>query len=719
MKHLAFGGVVRRISWTLVSAFMLQLLVLANPRPSQAQVTALPSVAILDFGSYPGVRVGNVQTRNATDAVWLEMNRAGGYDIAPRATVNEELNKLDLTGAPDRSSLQRIGQSLGVKYILSGDITDIRFLDAPRRAKATISLRLTDVASGEFVNGAIQAGLSPIPSAGTQPDDETLVSQAITAAAFSAVKTVREYTLPEATILTNRGNTEVRLNRGGRDGIAPGLEMIVVRGTEKVGRVRITSVQATSSEAQVLDAGKGIRPQDKAIAVFSLPGLVVSPSGEFQKVAVPDVDRFSIRKPKQKSLVQTVIGVAAAVALGAFITRTASSNNGAGIVGVNARAYAEYSIATSNDPLAARVELRWRAAPDVPQNNVIEYHIYRNEEIIGVTPRNQLTFVDSPSRVGQVTFNEISYAGGIFIPGATTTAGGTTNGGGANAGGNNAGGNNAGGNNAGGNNAGGGNGNDPSIPNSLRQITRDVAPLTVGVTHRYRVSVLYKQVVAADLSLGGGGGGGLGGGGGIGGGGLGGGGLGGGGGIGGGGLGGGGGIGGGGLGGGGGIGGGGIGGGGIGGGGNAGGGQNGTQLLYRESNVEAVSGPVTPIARPGITGPTTDQDLRRVVVTFRTVQGANEYCVEFSDSPNFKKKVQMAPFIAPFAAGLDSRTEAYNIFDAFPRASRIYFRVGARNAIDAPGPVGKDTPNADSFVYSQDGSVFGRLPLPPGPPSTP
>ena len=190
----------------------------------------------------------------------------------------------------------------------------------------------------------------------------------------------------------------------------------------------------------------------------------------------------------------------------------------------------------------------------------------------------------------------------------------------------------------------------------------------------------------ADASSGGGGGGGLGGGGGIGGGG------------------------------------GGIGGGGGnigGGGGNAGGGQNGTTLLYRESNVEAVSGPVTPIARPGITGPTADQDLRRIVVTFRTVQGANEYCVEFSDTPNFKKKVQMVPFIAPFAAGLESRTEAYNIFDAFPRATRIYFRVGARNAIDAPGPVGKDTPNADSFVYSQDGSAFGRLPLPPGPPSTP
>ncbi|MFY7953256.1 MAG: hypothetical protein ACOVT5_12180, partial [Armatimonadaceae bacterium] len=119
MKQLAFGSYGKRISWTLVTSMLLQFVLFAFPRVGDAQVAALPSVAILDFGSYPGVRAGSLYTRTATDAVWLEMNRGGGYDITPRATVNEELQKLDLPTVNARGSIQRIGQALGVKYVLS------------------------------------------------------------------------------------------------------------------------------------------------------------------------------------------------------------------------------------------------------------------------------------------------------------------------------------------------------------------------------------------------------------------------------------------------------------------------------------------------------------------------------------------------------------------------------------------------------------------------
>jgi hypothetical protein len=136
--------------------------------------------------------------------------------------------------------------------------------------------------------------------------------------------------------------------------------------------------------------------------------------------------------------------------------------------------------------------------------------------------------------------------------------------------------------------------------------------------------------------------------------------------------------------------------------------------------VEATSGAVTPIARPGVTGPTVDQDLRRVTVSFRTTPGANEYVAEFSSRPDFKNKVQKGPFTAPYLSGIDSRTETFDISTEFRNlrsGDRVYYRVGGRNAGDLPGPVGKDTPNAGDFVYSQDGSAFGKLPTPPGPPS--
>ena len=53
------------------------------------------------------------------------MSRGGGYDITPRSTVIEELSKLDITLPTNNIGLLRLGQSLGVSYIVTGDITDV------------------------------------------------------------------------------------------------------------------------------------------------------------------------------------------------------------------------------------------------------------------------------------------------------------------------------------------------------------------------------------------------------------------------------------------------------------------------------------------------------------------------------------------------------------------------------------------------------------------
>jgi hypothetical protein len=52
----------------------------------------------------------------------------------------------------------------------------------------TLSVRLTDVASGELANGAIESGTSPEPPAGFQPDDDTLINQALSNAASMPFK---------------------------------------------------------------------------------------------------------------------------------------------------------------------------------------------------------------------------------------------------------------------------------------------------------------------------------------------------------------------------------------------------------------------------------------------------------------------------------------------------------------------------------------------------
>ena len=216
-----------------------------------------------------------------------------------------------------------------------------------------------------------------------------------------------------------------------------------------------------------------------------------------------------------------------------------------------------------------------------------------------------------------------------------------------------------------------------------------IAPLTVGVTHRYRVEVVYQQLLATQPTQGGQGGqgGGVGGGGG-------------------------------------GVGGNNGGGGGVG--GNTGGGGNTGQnnggtatILYKQSNIQAQSGAATPIARPQTTGPTSDQNLSQVRVTFRTVPGADTYVVEFSKDPSFSNKKVRGPFISPYVSGGATQTDTLDLSNDFKDVAsggRIFYRVGGKASIDNPGPLERGTPNGGNYIYSVDNLFFAKLGNPPNPP---
>jgi len=47
---------------------------------------------------------------------------------------------------------------------------------------------------------------------------------------------------------------------------------------------------------------------------------------------------------------------------------------------------------------------------------------------------------------------------------------------------------------------------------------------------------------------------------------------------------------------------------------------------------------------------------------------------------------------------------------------QIFFRVGARNSIDDPGPLPRGAPNADNFIYSATNNAFRVMVFPPPPP---
>ncbi|MBC8102272.1 MAG: hypothetical protein H7Z41_06770 [Cytophagales bacterium] len=699
MRQWVFGGHGRRISWSLVMALVLPLLVFgpAQQKAARAQVSRLPAVAALEFGVLPTVRTSGILGRQATDAVVIEMTRTGRFDVTPRQQLNQQLSDLGLTLPLNNNGIQKLGNALGVDRVLSGDITDVSVSGSPKRAKVTVSVRLTDVITGELANGAIASGFSPPPPPGADTDDETLINQALSDAAFNAVKTINNYTLPTATILLS-GN-EVRLNRGERDGLTTGQEMIVVRGSERVGKISISSVAATDSVATVIDRGKGIRPEDQAVAIFKLPGYSVDYGGTIRSAPVASVDTYTPARKPRKSIVGTVIAIAAAVLIASFLISNKSSVSGRAVNNVTARAYVENSVTASADPSAGRVEITWSDRSGIPINNIVEYHVYRNNQIVAKVSPGVRIFIDSPDLPTTFTYQQIGFAGGGGTnfsgqnSGTTTTTNTGTNNGGGNAGGNT-------------NNVG------PNQPTELVDVIATITPLAVGTPVTYKVTTLYQQIQAVDPSQsqgnnGGGGGGIGGGGGGIGGGG--------------------GGVGG----GGGGVGGGGGGGGNVGGGGGGGGGgnaNNGTVLLYRESPPDdsSLSGEATPLSRPGVavvsaTGATgaaaEGQILGGVNVQIVPSQGADTYVVEFATNPSFSNKFVTSEFFVPYAGGA-SRTFRLNAQPGFPNArtnDTIFVRVGTRRQADNPGPKAIGVPNPGRYVYNSEPVTFQVLESPPAP----
>lgn len=624
MRTLGEGAYARRISWLLTITLLLPFLVFAGaPRPARAQLSRVPPVAVLDFGNRTNEPGGVIRARSATDAVVVEMTRTGRFDVTPRTQLNTQLQESGLTPPLDLVGVRRLGQALGVDFVATGDITRVTVGGTPRRAQVTLSVRLIDVVSGELANGAIESGLSPEPPAGFQPDDDTLINQALTNAAFNAVQRINNYTLPEATILNTRGQTEVLLNRGSRDGITSGLEMIVIRGSERVGRIRVSTVNSTDSTASITDTGKGIRPEDRARAIFALPGVEVNTTtGQIRTYDVP-TQSFGRGQRRPRSVFTTILGLLAAVGVAALLFNPRGSGGG---VNVQARAYAEPNGGPGSTGAETRVRVTFNATNGIPEANIVQFLVFRNtstvpfgdnvdtvsgELPIAVLPPGARSFDDTPLLGRTITYN-------VVTPGG-----------------------------------------------ELEEQTSDAPPFTPGVPQRYRVDVIYQRVQVTQGGQQGGGGG------------------------------------------------------------------NQDGVVYVQSRLSNFSGLATPVPRPQIVQPSSGQqlDLRNVSFSFQGSRGANQYVVEVADNSAFRNKKRPTSSTQgnPFTSLGTGRITVgpFNLTNSGFTAReglQLFFRVGARNSNDNPGPLKSETdPNGDAFIYSDTGSfnVIGNPPSPPGVPGAP
>ena len=265
---------IRSLCYALVLALVSTFVPTPLESPANAQLMPTYSVGVADFINESGIQ-GELLARLATDAVVVEMSKTNRYDVSiTRSMMKTKMDELGLHPPLSKLDLVRLGETLSADAMLQGSVKTIQLTGegSTRRASVTLICQMVDQASGEIINGAVQTGQSSA-RVGYTADDNSLIAEAINGAAFLCVRTMIDYVIPEATVMMNIGSDQVMINKGARDGIKPGMRMIVLRDKEIIGYIVVTSATPMDAMTKVIKSMRGIQPEDKARAIFEMPTI--------------------------------------------------------------------------------------------------------------------------------------------------------------------------------------------------------------------------------------------------------------------------------------------------------------------------------------------------------------------------------------------------------------------------------------------------------------
>jgi hypothetical protein len=647
VKRIRKSRAARVLSWLLTVVMTAPIFrSMLAPTPAQAQAvptpTSVQTVIVLDFLNKSDF-MGDTLAAYARDAVRVELANSTRFEPLTRDEVTAKARELGLHPPYDQVAISKLARELGAQAVVTGEISFVR-VDAkqtPKTVRVGLKVRVQEATTGDLLNGAAQIG-----EARARPgvsDNEALAMEAVSNAAVLSVRQILAYNLPVATVLSLVGSAGAPLialiNRGSRDGVVPGMEMIVLRRGQVVGKIRVTTVFPTDAEAEVIDNTLGVNIEDKARAIFPMPDF--SP------------DYSTTRAPKKSTSTNTLstLGKVLVVALIGVLIATASRGGNQAISGVVAEA------ATFNGSAAVRLQWKDNIFGSGAQR---EYHIWRADHPFNfadtpVAATTQRTYTDRPA-----PFSFWNGTNQFLQPPAPT--------------------------------AGGGGGDATTVTPTAGA----VLGFTTGQTTTYQVTgVLRRRQLVPPTG---------------------------------------------------------------------GGGQQQVQFEDIESD-PVPSGPVTPIDPVVLVAPSEgNQNINIRDITFRwqSRTGATEFQVEISTVPNFTDRTRIAilPIVlstAPFADNVEQNTSLPSpdflltntalrrdpVFRTYADAilsgqgtsgvtiPTLYWRVGARNAGDRPGPVHafsnnhRDSDRTFRFIYSNipnsgltpvQGRSFKPAPTPPGTP---
>ena len=353
---------IRAVAKLLAAIMVLpHLLLVGSSSVVMAQTeAATTNVAVLDFANVS--KYGDsVISRLATDAVVVELTKSEKFTVETLQRTREAMADLDLRYPLTTAGMLRLAEELAVNAMVVGKVREVSLTDKPRQARVELEVQMLDGATGEPMNGAIVRGSSS-PVEDFTGDDDVLIMQAVNNAAYVAVRRMIDYIIPEATVLNAIGSDKVLLNRGAQDGISKGMVMIVTRGDEVIGKIRVLDVTNNDSTAAITSAVRGVKAEDKAKAVFNVPEKVTGGYGE----PASKLSGGVIGAPKKKKGIGQVLGVLAGLALVAIIAGQGSSSEDASSGAV---------MATANG-----IELTLDPGSFQGTSNLIEYHIYRSDQ---------------------------------------------------------------------------------------------------------------------------------------------------------------------------------------------------------------------------------------------------------------------------------------------------------------------------------------------------
>lgn len=178
---------------------------------SAAQIEKGASVGVMDLGVHKGTSDPDVNLLRAEGAsseyVIQRLVETKNFEVKDRTLILNVLEKFNMLGLIDPDTAKKIGEILGVRYIVYGNVVDVvveveKALVTVNTVKAHIVIRIMDIETGNILMAAKGEGQSASGFIGdseknfffigTTKVSQTAVHNALQKAAFQAVDILNE-----------------------------------------------------------------------------------------------------------------------------------------------------------------------------------------------------------------------------------------------------------------------------------------------------------------------------------------------------------------------------------------------------------------------------------------------------------------------------------------------------------------------------------------------